>query len=87
MRKPVREKFKIQRKTVLDSAAKMFAEKGYSGSSLEDVAKELNISRPALYHYFASKQDILSSLVDEISVQSMKNVEKIVAEKATRSRS
>ncbi len=79
-RKTIREKHSLQRQTVLDQAAKMFAEKGYSGSSLVDVARELGISRPALYYYFSSKQEILSSLVDEISVKSMQNVEEIIAQ-------
>lgn len=80
MRKTVLKKHEIQRKTVLDQAAKMFAEKGYSGSSLGDVARELGISRPALYYYFSSKQEILSSLIEEISVTSMKTVRGIVAQ-------
>ena len=77
MRKRIIEKHNLQRKTVLEVAAKMFSERGFSGTSLGDVAENLEISRPALYYYFSSKQEILSSLVDEISVKSKKAIEEI----------
>lgn len=78
MRKTTIEKRNIQRNTVLKAAAKLFAERGFGGTSLGDVAKDLKISRPALYYYFSSKQEILSSLVDDISVQSKKTIEEIL---------
>jgi AcrR family transcriptional regulator len=77
MRKRIIEKHNLQRKTVLEVAAKMFSERGFGGTSLGDVAENLEISRPALYYYFSSKQEILSSLVDEISVKSKKAIEEI----------
>lgn len=78
MRKRTIEKRDLQRKTVLDAAAKVFSERGFGGTSLVDVAKDLEISRPALYYYFSSKEEILSSLVDEISVHSKKLIEDIM---------
>lgn len=79
MRRTTIEKRNLQRNTVLEAAAKVFSEKGFSGASLNDVAKDLKISRPALYYYFSSKQEILSSLVDEISVTSKKTIDEISA--------
>ncbi len=77
MRKTTIEKRNLQRKTVLEAAAKMFSERGFAGTSLGDVAKDLKISRPALYYYFSSKEEILSSLVDEISVHSKRSIDDI----------
>lgn len=79
MRRTTIEKRNLQRNTVLEAAAKVFSEKGFSGASLSDVAKDLKISRPALYYYFSSKQEILSSLVDEISVTSKRTIDEISA--------
>ncbi len=79
MRRTTLEKRNLQRNTVLEAAAKLFSEKGFAGASLGDVAKDLKISRPALYYYFSSKQEILSSLVDAISVASKKAVDEISA--------
>ena len=48
-----------KREAVLRTAAQMFLEKSYRRTSLDDVAKRLNITKPALYHYFHNKEDIL----------------------------
>ena len=55
-------------KTVLEAAAKLFAERGFGGTNLQDIADALGISRPALYYYFKSKDEILASLVEEVTV-------------------
>jgi len=48
-----------KREAVLKTAAQLFLEKSYSRTSLNDVADRLNITKPALYHYFDNKEDIL----------------------------
>jgi len=40
-------------------AARCFLERGFTGTKLSDVADALNITKPALYHYFPSKESIL----------------------------
>lgn len=49
-----------KRDAVLRMAVKMFLEDGYHRTSLTDVASRLNITKPALYNYFRSKDEILS---------------------------
>jgi AcrR family transcriptional regulator len=56
------------RRTVLEAAATLFAERGFGGTNLQDIADALGISRPALYYYFKSKEEILASLVEEVTV-------------------
>jgi len=48
-----------KREAVLKTAAQLFLDKSYGRTSLNDVAKRLNITKPALYHYFHNKEDIL----------------------------
>src|SRR5579862_6381410 len=48
-----------KREAVLRTAAQMFLEKSYGRTSLDEVAKRLNITKPALYHYFHNKEAIL----------------------------
>jgi AcrR family transcriptional regulator len=49
-----------QRRTaILDAAAVVFDRAGYSGATLEDVAREAGIGKTTLYHYFDSKAEIL----------------------------
>src|SRR3954467_15327675 len=62
-----------KRDAVLQTAAQLFLEKSYGRTSLNDVAERLSITKPALYHYFANKEEILlecyrvgSTLIEEI---------------------
>ena len=48
-----------KREAVLKTAAQLFLEKSYGRMSMNDVAERLNITKPALYHYFDNKEDIL----------------------------
>lgn len=48
-----------KREAVLRIAVQLFLEQGYHRATLNDVAERLNITKPALYNYFRSKEDIL----------------------------
>src|SRR5271169_1774545 len=48
-----------KREAVLKTAAQLFLEKSYGRTSLNDVAKRLKVTKPALYHYFHNKEEIL----------------------------
>src|SRR5438067_13722597 len=46
-------------------AARLFAEKGYQGTSLADLAEQLGVQKPSLYHHIASKEDLLWEVASE----------------------
>ncbi len=48
---------------VLDAALEVFASKGFEQGRLEDVARLVGVTKPALYLHFASKQTLLEALV------------------------
>ena len=48
-----------KREAILATAAQLFLEKSYGRTSLNDVAERLSITKPALYHYFRNKEQIL----------------------------
>ncbi len=52
-----------KREAVLRTAARIFSERGYHGTSLELVAEELEITRPTVYYYFKNKDEILFECV------------------------
>lgn len=60
------------KRSALDAAAKIFAEKGYKGTSLQHVADSLGISRPGLYYHFPSKETLIEALVEEVTVSSQR---------------
>ena len=46
-------------------AARLFAERGYQGTSLADLADSLGVQKPSLYHHIASKEDLLWAVASE----------------------
>jgi AcrR family transcriptional regulator len=50
------------RERILDVAQDLFTRRGYDKTSLRDIAERLQITKAALYHYFARKEDILLEL-------------------------
>ena len=59
------------RLVVLRTAARIFSERGFHQTTLADVAEELNVSKPALYHYFKSKDEILLEIQQAAIAQMM----------------
>src|ERR1700730_11071113 len=46
------------KRTILQTASEVFAEKGYRDTTMDDIAKRLGVSKGALYQYFASKDEL-----------------------------
>jgi AcrR family transcriptional regulator len=67
-----------RREQILDTAATLFAERGFHGVSMHDIGTACGISGPALYKHFAGKDDILARSLTSIS-------ERLLAEGRARS--
>ncbi len=52
---------------ILGTALELFAQKGYLGTSMSDIAKQLGITKAALYKHYASKQEILDQIVERMN--------------------
>jgi AcrR family transcriptional regulator len=50
--------------SVLRGAVKVFNERGYDGTSMEDLSRELGITKSAIYHHVASKEELLRLAVN-----------------------
>lgn len=61
------------RETILAHAARLFAQHGYEGTSLQQVAAAVGITKAAIYHYFPTKQvmyeAIVIDLLDRLDIQ------------------
>jgi len=62
---------------IFDQATKLFARKGYAGTSLQDIADAVGLTRPALYHYVKNKSELLAKLVAEITEGAAKDIARI----------
>lgn len=54
-----------RRKRILDAAIRVFAEHGYHGARVGDIAEDAGVAHGLLYHYFASKDDVLRTIFVE----------------------
>lgn len=52
---------------ILERGAELFAARGFAATSMQDIADALGSSRPALYHYFSSKDEILDRLIEGLA--------------------
>jgi TetR/AcrR family transcriptional regulator, cholesterol catabolism regulator len=51
------------RQRILDAAAHVLSRKGYTGTRLADVARAAEVAAPAIYYYFASRDDLVEEVM------------------------
>jgi TetR/AcrR family fatty acid metabolism transcriptional regulator len=68
-----------KREAILDAAIQVFAQRGYHGSRVSDIAREAGIAYGLVYHYFRNKEEILRSIFEERWSGFLEAVEAIAA--------
>ena len=63
--KPAEEVEPEKRRAILHAAVRVFAEKGYHGCRIADVARAANVAYGLVYHYFRNKEELLESVFAE----------------------
>ncbi len=54
----------MTREGILEAAARIFSEKGFHATSMQDIADAVQLQKASLYHHFSSKQEILAEILD-----------------------
>lgn len=67
-------KEKNTKEKILEEALKLFAQSGYMGTSMNDIASRLGVTKAALYKHYKSKQEILDSIIDKMNELDMERV-------------
>jgi AcrR family transcriptional regulator len=68
-----------KRERILEEAVKLFYERGFTGTTLDDIAAELGVTKPFIYTHFRSKTDLLAALCKptiELSLEAVANAAK-----------
>ena len=76
MARPRAPQYALQRELILRKAAELFAQQGYGGASMNEVAQACGVSKAALYHYVKDK----SQLLVEIALEHVARLEAVVQE-------
>jgi len=65
--KRTKEEAAITREQLLKKALAVFSQKGYSATTLQDIAREAEVTRGAIYWHFGSKAELYNTLIREYS--------------------
>ncbi|OZM70029.1 TetR family transcriptional regulator [Amycolatopsis antarctica] len=66
------------RSALVDSATHLFTKRGYSSTSLDEVAKRARVTKGALYHHFSGKQALFEAVFDAVEGQVLDRLRSIM---------
>lgn len=58
-----------RRAQLLDNAVEVFAERGYHGTSMDDIAARAGVTKPVLYQHFTSKSHLYGTIVNAVGAE------------------
>ena len=69
------------RQQILDASLRLFSERGFTRTTVRDIAREAGITDAAIYYHFQSKRDLLEALVEEKGfLEGLQNLERVTAD-------
>ena len=68
------------RKALVDGAVVLFTERGYAGTSLDEVCKRARVTKGALYHHFSGKQGLFEAAFDAVEQDMLARLSEIVSQ-------
>ncbi|MEJ2870537.1 TetR/AcrR family transcriptional regulator [Actinomycetospora sp. OC33-EN08] len=74
-----RKRRSARREQVLETAARMFFEKGYAATTTEDIGAELGLLKGSIYYYISAKEDLLFEIVERYHEDTRSYFERILA--------
>ena len=68
-----------RRRQLLDVSLEVFAERGFHGASMAEVAEAAGVTKPVLYQHFRSKRELYLELLDDVGQRLLEEVQKATA--------
>ncbi|MFB9902404.1 TetR/AcrR family transcriptional regulator [Allokutzneria oryzae] len=68
------------RKALVDGAVVLFTERGYAGTSLDEVCRRARVTKGALYHHFSGKQGLFEAAFDAVEQDMLSRLAEIVSQ-------
>ncbi len=78
-----KEEAEVTRQTLMEAGLKVFSQKGYADTTLDDIAEEAGVTRGAIYHHFGCKADLFNAVVTKGWERMMPVIERALAEGGT----
>lgn len=67
-----------RRSEIVAAACKLFLSQGYDSTTMQDVMRHLGIAKGTIYHYFASKEELLEAVIDSLVVAEMTRLQDVL---------
>ena len=78
----MRKEAEERKSEILDAADELFVQKGFDGTSTNDILQKVGIARGTLYYHFKSKEDIMDALIDRYSDRLLGAAQEVAADKS-----
>jgi AcrR family transcriptional regulator len=73
----------LKRDRILNEAAKLFGERGYHGTTIDDIADRFGATKPFVYYHFKSKLDLLIELCERGTTEALNAAERAISASGT----
>lgn len=68
----------VRKKEIIETAERLFLEKGYPETTIEDILKAANLSKGGFYHYYSSKEEVLSAIISNLVDEILQEMQVII---------
>ncbi|MEY8441967.1 TetR/AcrR family transcriptional regulator [Lactobacillaceae bacterium 24-114] len=72
------EQLEKTRQSIMKTATKLFLQKGFGETSTRDIAKQVGITQPALYHHFSDKEVLYLDVMTNLSGKVRKDIQRVM---------
>lgn len=72
----------IRKAEILDTAEALFQEKGYLGTAVSDIVRQVGVSQGTFYYYFKSKEEIIEEIIKRQIEKAINSINKIIEDSA-----
>lgn len=69
------------RDRIIEEATRLFSEKGFNGVSVREIAEAVGVTKPTLYYYFASKEQLFESIITGLLEDFRKQLKEVVQQR------
>jgi TetR/AcrR family transcriptional regulator, cholesterol catabolism regulator len=56
----------IRKEAIIEAASRVFAEKGFSGATLDQIGEQVGLSKGSLYYYVNSKEELIANVLEHV---------------------
>ena len=71
-----------RKQEIIDTASRLFAEKGYSDTAVRDIVREMNVAQGLFYYYFKSKEDVFLAIMQQAGEAIIRKIAAIITNEA-----